>query len=456
MYCIKINIIFFISITIFSCFVKIKNSEKNNVNFINYGKKFKRNVGFQDNQTKLDDNSNIFNDENNKLLINNFNNEKNYRKKRAALSWMLKKWKLPIPYFIDARINHQFVTLALSIIQKETCVSFIKYSTMIPGLSGLRYFYGPDCSSPIGKQTDKAWQIINIGKGCDTVDTIQHETMHALGFFHEHARHDRDKYLILNKENINPSFHYDLRKISKMYSRTFGISFDFGSVMLYTARSYSKNEKMTIVPRDGNYTKTQGSSKSLSFNDAKQINMCYCQNKCKKRIKCMNGGYQDPNNCNSCKCIEGFGGRWCQFLPATLNECGKSVIIAKKMITLLKLNGQKNCIYHIFSKINEKVAIFIIVSSFYPNMRSLCDPRNSLEIKYWRDKAPTGAYFCLLDQKILIVGENNHVIVYFRSTNIKNRFIILLKSITENYNTNNLRDEFISEKIKLQNLKKTN
>ena len=38
--------------------------------------------------------------------------------------------------------------------------------------------------------------------GCLYDDLIVHEAMHALGFFHEHQRPDRDAYVKVNWDNI--------------------------------------------------------------------------------------------------------------------------------------------------------------------------------------------------------------------------------------------------------------
>ena len=58
------------------------------------------------------------------------------------------------------------------------------------------------CWSYIGKLVEAKQQIISLDKKCLNVETVAHELIHALGFYHEHSRPDRDEYIRIITENI--------------------------------------------------------------------------------------------------------------------------------------------------------------------------------------------------------------------------------------------------------------
>lgn len=85
-------------------------------------------------------------------------------------------------------------------------------------------------NSEVGMQ--QGGQIINIVSNNAT--TITHEILHALGFFHEQCRSDRDNYIIINWSNIRPEKAHNFQK------KTQGIydvyPFDYNSIMIYDSR----------------------------------------------------------------------------------------------------------------------------------------------------------------------------------------------------------------------------
>ncbi|TQV73638.1 hypothetical protein FLL45_12245 [Aliikangiella marina] len=73
---------------------------------------------------------------------------------------------------------------------------------------------------------------------------IVHEIGHSLGMWHEHMRSDRDEYVTILEDNINPNQRYNFTKRQTLnYS-----SYDFLSIMHYGLGAYSTNGSRTIEP----------------------------------------------------------------------------------------------------------------------------------------------------------------------------------------------------------------
>ena len=64
------------------------------------------------------------------------------------------------------------------------------------------------CFSPVGRQyASPGAQELSIGIGCNHKGIIMHELLHALGFWHEQSRSDRDDFLEVLWENIQKGIY---------------------------------------------------------------------------------------------------------------------------------------------------------------------------------------------------------------------------------------------------------
>ena len=88
--------------------------------------------------------------------------------------------------------------------------------------------------------------------GCVGDGTIQHETMHALGFLHEQSRSDRDNYVVVHYENIHESKIPNFKKLDESEWVNLDIAYDIGSVMQYSGWYYTHNGKPSITVLDEN------------------------------------------------------------------------------------------------------------------------------------------------------------------------------------------------------------
>ncbi|NBC04626.1 MAG: hypothetical protein GVY20_13090, partial [Bacteroidetes bacterium] len=110
-------------------------------------------------------------------------------------------------------------------------------------------------SSYVGNQRGMKGQAINIGNSVSPI-TVAHEIMHALGFWHEHSRADRDDYVIINEENIENEKDHAFTKKRGYSPET---PYDYNSIMHYGSFDFSIDKpnwpfdkgKPTITKLDG-------------------------------------------------------------------------------------------------------------------------------------------------------------------------------------------------------------
>jgi hypothetical protein len=196
--------------------------------------------------------------------------EENVFTKAVSRSSRNRLWKDGVvPYEIDLAIpNLQRLLDAINFFNTKTEIR------LVPRTNEKDYVYfkengDKDCSSFVGRKGGK--QSINVPDWCGKGSLI-HEIMHALGFYHEQSRPDRNKWIKVKWFNIKIARWFNF--FSAPFARSYG-EFDFNSIMLYPSfNSFAvKDEKPTMVTRDGDTWNAQRSS--LSVQDLEALHTLY-------------------------------------------------------------------------------------------------------------------------------------------------------------------------------------
>jgi len=95
------------------------------------------------------------------------------------------------------------------------------------------------CWSSVGMNGGRQQVNLQFPSCMGTAGTPMHEIMHALGFFHEQSRPDRDSYVIIAGPNIQSGRkrNFDKMKTTKAYDH-----YDYDSVMHYNVYAF-RNKK---------------------------------------------------------------------------------------------------------------------------------------------------------------------------------------------------------------------
>ncbi|XP_076813917.1 plasminogen-like isoform X2 [Clavelina lepadiformis] len=153
-----------------------------------------------------------------------------------------------IPYYYSADIENRAehkknINKAISIFNAITCLDF--QPATVGDIDRIQFIVGGGCWSYVGRTGGN--QEISIGDGCQNVAVIMHEILHALGFWHEQSRPDRDNYVTILFDNILNGKETNFFKKTVGDIESFSSPYDYKSVLHYSSHAFSKNGNPTII-----------------------------------------------------------------------------------------------------------------------------------------------------------------------------------------------------------------
>ncbi|XP_056618780.1 meprin A subunit beta-like [Triplophysa dalaica] len=183
-------------------------------------------------------------------------------------------WEMPVPYVLSADLSVKYKGIILRAFEQfrlKSCIDFKPRTTETYYISVVT---SKGCSSYIGRKVPQS-QNLSIGDGCGTIASVEHLFLHALGFYHEHTRYDRDDYVTIKHQNIKAGDESKFDKVSQNLSSVQGTPYDYMSLMHYGKDSYSNGNGSTIITKRPEFQDMIGQNLDMSEYDAIELNRLY-------------------------------------------------------------------------------------------------------------------------------------------------------------------------------------
>ncbi|XP_069077862.1 astacin-like metalloendopeptidase isoform X2 [Pleurodeles waltl] len=208
-----------------------------------------------------------------------------------------------VPYIISPSYTDRHLALireALEEFNTLTCIKLVNRTTETDYLS---ITSENGCWSYIGKIG--GGQTVSLAEStCMSKGIIHHEVDHALGFYHEHTRSDRDEYVDIQLHNIAEG---NKENFEKQETNNLDLPYDFQSVLHYGRYAYSKTPGLpSIIPKPDPNIEI-GQRYGLSPLDVAKLNRLYSCDLCSTLLSSANGSLASANHpenyANNASCL---------------------------------------------------------------------------------------------------------------------------------------------------------
>ncbi|XP_048582034.1 protein SpAN-like [Nematostella vectensis] len=197
-----------------------------------------------------------------------------------------------IPYVIDSGLESLAVDAINAAIQEFGTYTCITWRPRVGDEYYVKFIKSSGCWSYVGKiNAVEGYQDLSIGLGCESKGVVMHEMMHALGFWHEQSRTDRDQYVEIMWENILPDKDNNFQKYTHDQIDSLGFPYDYNSIMHYQNMAFSSNGKNTIQKPNA---PSEPLGQRLNFSDTDVLEL-------KKLYSCsVSGGWSEYSSYSPC------------------------------------------------------------------------------------------------------------------------------------------------------------
>ncbi|KAL9181972.1 hypothetical protein ACHAXT_012315 [Thalassiosira profunda] len=210
------------------------------------------------------------------------------QRRLGATSSSTMQWNLPALRHADGRLQIPYAIQSSAYFTSATYDAIQQAMTSIEEASGVITFVPRtdqsqyiqiqhsttySCAAFVGRMTPT-----NVYLGAtwcrNEVAPITHELLHALGFYHEQSRPDRDDHVSIAFGNVQSGRENNFAKQTAVDS--LGSPYDYGSLMHYSPTAFSSNGSPTIVAtRTLESWEIMGQRVGLSSKDVGQLRLMY-------------------------------------------------------------------------------------------------------------------------------------------------------------------------------------
>ncbi|XP_043117382.1 meprin A subunit beta-like isoform X3 [Puntigrus tetrazona] len=210
------------------------------------------------------------------------------------------RWDISVSYELSVNLSVNYKGVILRAFEQFRLKSCIDFKPRAPeDISYISVESHDGCWSYVGRAFFGA-QPLSIGDGCGIKAIVEHEFLHALGFWHEQSRYDRDDYVTINFENVITGQEHNFDKYSDNQTTTQGTPYDYYSVMHYGKNDFSNGNGSTIITKQPEFQDVIGQLLDLSEYDVIELNKLY---KCNSSISFLDHcSFDDESLCQMSVC----------------------------------------------------------------------------------------------------------------------------------------------------------